>query len=443
MKPTFTYKNIWSIAYPIILGSIAQNIVNITDTAFLGHYGQVELAASAIAGIFYFGVFMLGYGFAIGTQIIIARRNGEQNYKDIGKNVDHAIYFVMLLAIVLFVFLRFISPYVLKMAISSPQIYEKTVDFIQIRSFGLFFAFISSIIAAFYVGITKTKVITMSYVFMSIVNILFACILIFGNLGFSAYGIKGAAYANVFAEISAVLFFIGYTVLFTDLKKYDLFRFLKPVRTTFNTLITISFPVMIQFLISMSAWLIFFLLVEKMGERSLAVSNIVRSVYIVLMIPIWGFGAAVNTLVSNLMGQKKLDEVMPVIYKTLILCSGFIIIPVIFTFIAPELWIKLYTSDISIIEDCISPLYVVNSVMVFIATAFILFHGVTGTGKTGVSLIIETSVIVLYLSYVFIFSNVFKTSVALVWTSEFIYALFLALFSFLYLRYGKWQKLKI
>ena len=71
------------------------------------------------------------------------------------------------------------------------------------------------------------------------------------------------------------------------------------------------------------------------------------------MIPIWGFGAAVNTLVSNLMGQKKLDEVMPVIYKTLILCSGFIIIPVIFTFIAPELWIKLYTSDISIIEDCI------------------------------------------------------------------------------------------
>ena len=71
-------KYIWEISYPIILGMLAQNVINVTDTAFLGRVGEVELGASAIGGLFYVVIFMLGLGFGTGAQILMARRNGEQ-----------------------------------------------------------------------------------------------------------------------------------------------------------------------------------------------------------------------------------------------------------------------------------------------------------------------------------------------------------------------------
>lgn len=46
----YTNKQIWSVSYPILLSLLAQNVINVTDTAFLGHVSEVALGASAMAG---------------------------------------------------------------------------------------------------------------------------------------------------------------------------------------------------------------------------------------------------------------------------------------------------------------------------------------------------------------------------------------------------------
>ena len=78
----YTYRQIWLINFPIMMSILMEQLINITDAVFLGHVGEVELGASAIAGIYYLAVYMLGFGFSIGLQVMLARRNGEQNYKD-------------------------------------------------------------------------------------------------------------------------------------------------------------------------------------------------------------------------------------------------------------------------------------------------------------------------------------------------------------------------
>ena len=40
-----------------------EQLINITDAVFLGHVGEIELGASAIAGIYYLAIYMLGFGF--------------------------------------------------------------------------------------------------------------------------------------------------------------------------------------------------------------------------------------------------------------------------------------------------------------------------------------------------------------------------------------------
>lgn len=48
---------------------------------FPGHVGEVELGASALAGIYYLAVYMLGFGFSIGLQVMIAGEMGNNIIK--------------------------------------------------------------------------------------------------------------------------------------------------------------------------------------------------------------------------------------------------------------------------------------------------------------------------------------------------------------------------
>ena len=47
----YSRKEIWRISLPILVSLFVQNLINITDTAFMGRVGQVELGASALAGV--------------------------------------------------------------------------------------------------------------------------------------------------------------------------------------------------------------------------------------------------------------------------------------------------------------------------------------------------------------------------------------------------------
>lgn len=439
MKLTFSYKHIWTIAYPIIIANIAQNIVNITDTAFLGRVGVLELAASAIAGVFYFVFFMMGFGFATGTQIIIAKKFGENKESETGLYFTNTIYFLLLLSIALILSIIFIAPYFLNKGIESYEIFIRCKEYLDYRAYGLIFSFINVTIGAFFIGMGKTKIISWSFIFLAIINIVLDYILIFGKFGFSPMGIKGAAIASVIAEFSATIFLIFYMFKFVDIKRYQLFKFVKPSKAIIVDLFNISTPVMLQLIISIGAWFTFFMLVEKMGETSLAVSNIVRSIYIVLMIPIWGFAASVNTLTSNLIGQGKYNEVFPLILKAILACGFFELILAFFTAVFPELWIYIYTNEAYLITETKSVLYVISSVLLLLSTAFILFNGVLGTSKTLIALIVETITIFFYLSTVYVLVYIFDSALELVWASEFIYAIILGLGSYLYLKYGKWK----
>ena len=94
-------KNIFQITYPIFLTLIAQNIINVTDTAFLGRVSEVALGASAIAGVYYFAIYVVGFGFSQGAQILTGRRNGEHNYDRIGPIFNNGLIFIILLSLLL------------------------------------------------------------------------------------------------------------------------------------------------------------------------------------------------------------------------------------------------------------------------------------------------------------------------------------------------------
>lgn len=122
---------------------------------FLRHVGEIELGASAIAGIYYLAIYMLGFGFSIGLQVMVARRNGEQDYKETGKTFFQGLFFLLGLAIFLYLLIHTVSPFILKKLIVSSDIYRAVILYLDWRSFGLLFSFPFLAIRSFLVGITN------------------------------------------------------------------------------------------------------------------------------------------------------------------------------------------------------------------------------------------------------------------------------------------------
>jgi len=439
MKTSISYTRIWHIAYPIILGSVAQNLINFTDTAFLGRVGEIALGAGALGGLLYLAFIMLGLGFGTGAQIIIARRYGENNLKQIGPVVEHSIYFLLPLALLVFLLMRYGSVFMLQYAVASQDVYDATIDFLKYRSFGIFFAFINMIFRSFYVGLAKTKVITYTTIVLAITNIIFDYLLIFGHYGFPELGIEGAAIASVLAEAVAMLFFIAYTYATIRFKEYDLFCFCHISFSRLRRILTIAAPIMMQSFLSLFVWFIFFLLIEKLGESSLAVSNIIRSIFVVLMMPIWGFSTATNTLVSYLIGQQKSSEVMSLILKIVRLCFLGVLTIVSVGLIFPRFVLSIYTDNMLLIDMGIPILYVISIGALFLSIGFVFFNAVSGTGKTNVSLLIEMLVLVIYLSYAYLMVYMAEAPIAGVWTTEILYGILLAVCSYVYLKKGNWK----
>lgn len=436
-------KQIVKVSSPILLSLLAQNIIQVIDTAFLGRVGEVELGASALAGILYISIYTLGFGFSMGSQILIGRRNGEGNYHQIGEIVIQGILFLLIAALLLIPLLRYASVQWLPSLFASQGVAGAVSEYLEWRVFGLFFAFTNVMFRAFYIGIARTKVLTVNAVVMALVNVVFDYGLIFGNLGLPEMGIAGAAIASVIAEIASTLFFIVYTRKAGHPVQYGFtaLRFRWPV---VKRILDISIFMMVQYLLSVSTWMLFFLFIENyMGERPLAVTNIVRSFYTIFTIPSHALGSATATLISNTIGAGRNDEVLPLVKRISLLSLGVMMIVIVVVSLFPRTMIHIYTDDVSLIGDTMIPLYVLISSLPLYSLGMVLFSAVSGTGNTRTALGFEIFTLVFYMAYMWWVIIFLRASAAVAWTTEHIYWLFLMTLSFIYLRSGKWKGRKI
>ena len=438
----YSNKHILKISYPIFLSLLAQNIIQVIDTAFLGRVGEVELGASALAGIFYIGVFTLGFGYSMGSQILIGRRNGEENYHQISDIVVQGLLVLVPAAILLIPIMGYVSNAWLPYLFESKEVSAAVNEYLDWRFYGLVFAFTNTMFRAFYIGIAGTKILTYNAIVMALTNVLFDYLLIFGHFGFPEMGIAGAALASVISELASTLFFIIFALRKVDLVKYG-FKKISIHLSVVKQVLSISVFMMAQYLLSVFVWMLFFVFIEKLGERPLAISNIVRSFYTILILPAQALSSSTSTMVSNTIGAGRHSEVFNLlgrITKISLMISAVIILLV---FLFPRALIQIYTSDPVLIAQTIPPMYVLLALLPIFSVGSVFFNAVSGTGNTKTALIFELFTLTFYLSYMWWIIIYLQSSVALCWTSEHIYWFFLMSFSFLYLKYGNWQSKKI
>ena len=436
---TYSYRHIWTVAFPILISLVMEQMIGLTDTAFLGRVGEVELGASAIAIVYYMVMFMIGFGFSIGAQIIIGRRNGEGNLRDTGKVFWHGLYFLMGLSGVLITASELFSPWLMKFMVSSEAVYGAALRYVRWRLPGMVFAFATAMFRAFYVGTTQTKTLSLNAIVMVVSNIFFNWVLIFGHFGLPALGITGAAIGSSLAELVSLIFFIIYTRVSCDRKKYGLDRPAKFQIAELKGMMPVCTWSMIQHTVSVTTWFIFFLYIEHLGERALAISNITRAASGMIWVVLQSFSSTCSTLVSNIIGEGRQGKAMSLVGRIMKLAYGVIGMMILTFCLFPEEIGRIYTDLPGLAKASAPALMVMAASYLFNTGGQILFLAVSGTGNTKTAFSLELLTLAIYLVYCTTIIWWLRVDVAICWTAEFVYGGMLMLFSWIYLRSGRWK----
>jgi putative MATE family efflux protein len=429
-----------------MIGSAVQNLITLTDTFFLGRVEGKEveyLGAIGLAGVFYLLITTIGYSFTKAGQIMVARRLGADSSEEIGVITHAMVAFSLLLALVMFILMKFGGKAFFSMFVSDPDILRSSLEYLDYRSYGVFFSYMGVVAVSLYTGIARTNVIIYNALIMGLTNVFFNYGLIFGNLGMPQMGIGGAALASTLSEVVAFSIFLIYMIFDKKIRVYNIFQYPKIDVKIITAQIKLSIPMILQTFASLGSWFVFFALIEQMGKNELAVSNIIRTFYMMFMIPAWGFSSGINTIVSNLIGKKELRQVLPAITKTAILCftvtMGLSLSLVVF----PETMLHIVTEDESIFPAAKNLIWVLNVILALYSVSIIYFNGLVGTGATKTALYIQVSCVILYMIYVYVVIGMLKCSLEIAWMAEAVYMVSSMIVSILYLKSNLWLRVKI
>ena len=432
-------RQILGMALPISLALLVPQVNFITNNIFLSGLGEQALACAGITGVYYLIFAVIGNGLNNGLQALIARRAGQNQHKEIGQLFFHGVWVALAIAALGIVISYAVAPFILRSTIHNPDVAEKSIEFLYIRIWGLPFLYLYVMRNALLVGTNQTRFLVWGTLAEAATNIILDYSLIYGHFGLPAMGFNGAAVASIVAEAAGLL--VIYAVIHWK-GFHKQFAFFEEPQLRFSTIRMIlyqSSPLIAQFAISIITWEYFYILIEHHGERALAISNTMRNIFGVAGIFSWSFAATTNTMVSNIIGQGREEEVLPLIrriVKISLSCSA--VITVLLN-LFPDAFLLFYGQGPEFVSEAIPVVRVVSTALMMMSFSVVWLNSVTGTGNTMVNLIIELVTIIIYSIYVYVVLEYLNLSITWGWASEWVYWICMFTMAFIYMKSGRWK----
>lgn len=439
MKVAITNKDIIRLAAPISVAILIPQINFLTNTAFLGRLGERELAVNGITGIFYLILSMVGYGLSSGIQVQLARRAGQGDKDGLAQTFVNGLLLAVMGALVLILLTLWMAPVIFDLSLNNDIHIFMGVNFLYIRVWGLPFLMLTQLFNSFYISTGQSRFLTYGSLAATAVNIGLDYLLIFGKGGMPAMGLTGAAVASVLAEMIYCLVMAGIFYFKKEYREYPVKRYVHFDTELSVRSLKVSSPLIVQFLFSIGGWQVFFIFVEHLGQQELAASQILRSVFGVVSIGTWALASTCNTMVSNVIGQGRQREVIPVIWKIAKISLIYATIVCVPLLLFSSGFLSIYRDEQSLITMAVPSLRVIVLATLIMAVSTVMFNGVLGTGNTRVNLIIEVICVSIYLVYCYFIIEVGRNSLTWAWASEFVYWTSLVIISFIYLKSGRWK----
>jgi len=437
--PTLT-ASIWALSLPILFAEVGENLIFVTDTAFLGRIGTIELAAIAVADTAIELLAVPALGLVEAMQIVIARRVGEGRDDAVGRTFNRALLLVVVLAAALAAALKIGSPAATEALTSSDQVARAVDDFLQVAAFALVLMAVNFAYSSLFVGLGRARVLIGATLVLTIANLALSWILVLGELGAPRLGMEGAGYAFLGAEGAACLYLTACLVLRRDLRRYGLFRTWRSATPLIRPLTRLGGPLVLQFLVEIGRWFAFFLILAQVSAHALALASLAYACYLVLMIPAEAFAETVYSLVSKLLGRGQPERIRELLRTSLRLAYLVTAPLVLLVVLFPDTVLTVLTSDPGAVQSARRAVQVGALALIVVVPAQLWLGALTGTGDTDAAFVVEVLWSVALLAGTAATALHFDLRLEYIWLSIPAAALLALFASYAWVRSERWRR---
>ncbi len=295
------------VAWPSMVESLLISSVIIINTIMVSSLGPEAIAAVGLTGQPRLLALALFISLSIALSAIVARRKG-QNDKE-GANKAHiqtlliAVAFTILISSLCVVF----ADGIMRFSGSASDTHEMATTFFKITMAGIGFNIITLINNAAHRGAGNTKISMKTTMIANVVNIIFNYLLIGGNFGFPALGIRGAAIATVIGGgVGFVVSMISvlFRTEFVSIVGITKMRFDKE---TLRVLTNITSGTFAEQLFMRIGFMSYAIIVAKLGTTIFATYQIGMQVLILSFALGDGLSIAAVALVGRSLGEERRD----------------------------------------------------------------------------------------------------------------------------------------
>ena len=415
MKDKPLARKILTISVPLLFAEATETLDHLIDSLFLARVGATELGALAVADSLLMLFLIIPLAYVDGIQLLTARRLGEGKVKDLGKTFNQGLLTICLIAVTFTVVIKLIAPPFSRFFLNSESVGLAMNGYLQIDAYSLPFAGISFACSALLTSMGRTRALIPASLLLLGADAVLNYLFIFGKYGFPEMGMQGAAIGSMGAEILAAAFLLYHIRHRKDFQPYRLFQFRKPDRSLNRRLGKLAFPMAALAILMDIRWLIFFLIIERVGIPALAAANIVFTCYIIFRIPVEGVSETAFSMVSEFIGANHGHRLVHLLNTAtlggLAMTFPFIILGLVF----PEWLILLFTNDVYILNQGAPGLRIVALAMLVAVPAEMWLSGLVSTGATLAALGIETLGTIVMVGFTCLLILAFPLPVYMAW----------------------------
>ncbi len=395
------WKQLLFFFFPILLGTLFQQLYNTADTVVVGRFvGTKALAAvGGSTGQIVNLVVNFFVGLASGATVIIARYYGARDRIKLNNALHTAIALSIVGGIVTAVAGILLTPFLLQMMNTPADVIEGSTMYLRIYFAGIIFVFVYNIGSGILRAVGDSK--------RPLYFLIVCCFLnIFLDILFVVYlklGVKGAAFATVISQaVSALLVILSLT------KSVDIYR-LRPNKIRFYkslliAIVTIGLPAGLQSVMYGISNIIIQTSLNSLGTETVAAHTAFAKIDAIYWMISGAFSVSIITFIGQNYGARKFDRMKKSIKVCLFMDLIASLLLTTVMMVAGPYLLRLFTSDQEVIEIGMQIIHIIAPSYALFIFIEILSSSLRGMGNVVIPMLMTCGgVCVLRILWIFLF----------------------------------------
>ncbi|WP_417609763.1 MATE family efflux transporter [Owenweeksia hongkongensis] len=438
------FKSLVSLAWPIIMANVLQTMYQLIDTFWLGRLGANAVASVSLSFPILFLVLSLGGGLTLAGTVIVAQHKGANNQKKVNYSSSQTVMVIFLISILLAFVGYFSASPLMKFVGAGPEVFQDSVDYFQVSSWGFIFLFMFFVFQSLMRGIGEVFMPMYIVLATVLLNLVLDPLFIFGYGPIEGQGVAGAAVASIITQgLSAVA---GLWILFRG--SYGIrieFSQMKPDFKWIKKLFQLGIPSSLDQSSRAAGMTVMVMLVTGYGSEIVAAYGVGARILSLVIVPALGFAMATTSLVGQNFGAGKIVRTEKVAnLSAMIALVGLTSVGLIFFFFAEAIIAFFVPGDEQVIRDGALFIKIMAPSFGLLGVQQVLNGAFNGVGMTTVSMLISIfSLWIVRFPLAWMLSEKTTLSYEGIWWAFPASNLLAAIVAFAYFKSGTWKKRKV